>query len=42
MTEKLVAASKERDLDAIRQLVSESRELWKKVDHVDEFLDQFE
>jgi hypothetical protein len=42
MTERLVTASKNRDRDAIRELVSESRELSKKLDHVDEFLDQFE
>ena len=42
VTDRLVAASKNRDRDAIRELVAESREISKKLDRVDEFLDQFE
>jgi hypothetical protein len=42
LTEKLVVASKSRDRDSIKELVAESREISRKLDHVDEFLDQFE
>ncbi len=42
VTDRLVAASKNRNRDAIRELVVESREISKKLDHVDEFLDRFE
>jgi hypothetical protein len=42
LTEKLIAASKNRDRNLIQELVAESREISRKLDHVDEFLDQFE
>jgi hypothetical protein len=42
LTEKLVVASTSRDRDSIKELVAESREISRKLDHVDEFLDQFE
>ncbi len=42
LTEKLVAASMNRNRDLIKELVAESREITRKLDHVDEFLNQFE
>ena len=42
LTEKLVDASKNRDRDLIKELVTESMEISRKLDHVNEFLDQFE
>ncbi|MEX2684993.1 MAG: hypothetical protein Q6373_025685 [Candidatus Sigynarchaeota archaeon] len=42
LSEKLVVASKDRNRDLIKELVAESKEISRKLDHVDEFLDQFE
>lgn len=42
LSEKLVIASNNKDRDSIRELVSESREISRKLARVDEFLDQFE
>jgi len=42
LTDKLAVAIKKRDRTLIHQLIANSREISKKLDHVDEFLDQFE
>ena len=42
LTDKLEVAIKNRDRTLIHQLIAKSREISIKLDHVDEFLDQFE